>query len=187
LVAASLVAGCESAPAEPEPNANAPKPTETVPPLVWDAPPVWTKEKAAARGEYRARYTIPKAGSDKHDGELLISHLGRGAQANVDKKLAELLTLFEGYPPEQLKRETFKVGELEVHMMSVVGSYKFPMGPAMGKQKRHAAHVIKENWRGLAAGVITPKRGNWFFRSVGPHDTMTAAYSPFRAMLEGMR
>ena len=181
------IAGCNDTPAEPDSTPKQATPTPKAAALVWKAPATWTIERTAESGQYRGKYQIPKVADDKHDAELLVSHLGRGSDAKPDKDLADFQQLFESYDAEKdVQRETFKVGAIEVQLLEIAGTYKFPMGPAMGKQKRHTAHVIKKGWRGIAAGVSTPKRGHWFFRMVGPSDTMQAARSPFRAMLEGL-
>ena len=61
------------------------------------------------------------------------------------------------------------------------------MGPPMGPNQRRAAHVIKENWRAIGAVVITEDRGRWFFRLVGPNDTVEGTRSAFMTMLEGLQ
>ena len=188
LGAILALGGCNNAPPEPEGTPRDTTPTPKAAALSWTVPPNWTVERTAESGLYRGKYKIPKAADDKHDGELMVTHLGRGSDAKPDKSLAEFQQLFESYDPDKdVKRETFKVGEFEVQLLEIAGTYKFPMGPAMGKQQKHSAHVIKKDWRGIAAGVSTPKRGHWFFRMDGPSDTMKAARSPFRALLDGLK
>lgn len=181
----ALLAGCENAPEEPTSNQPVAAP-KTAKPLVWTPPPTWNVERTADKGEYRAKYTIPTAGDAKHPAELLVTYLGTGTQADVDAKLTGLLAEFEGEGVKNAKREELKVGDFTVKIMEVGATYKFPMGPPMGPNKKRAAHVIKENWRAIGAGVETSDRGNWFFRFVGPNDTVEGARSAFMAMMRGL-
>lgn len=175
--------GCESAPAEPTPSR--PKPVqERAPSLEWTAPPTWNVERTAESGEYRAKYSIPTSGDAKHPAELLVSRIGN---ADVEERLEALLADFEGPGKEAAKREELTVGELTVSVLEVGATYKFPMGPPIGPNKKAPAHVIKDNWRAIGAGVKTKDRGNWFFRLVGPSDTVEGARSAFMAMLNGLK
>ena len=79
------------------------------------------------------------------------------------------------------------VREFQIRIVEIGATYRFPMGPAAGPNKKHAAHVIKEGWRGIAAGVVTPDRGNWFFRLVGPNDSVAATRSAFITLLESLQ
>jgi hypothetical protein len=47
--------------------------------------------------------------------------------------------------------------------------------------------MVKENWRLLGAVVKTPDRGNWFFKLVGPNETVQAARATFRTLIESAR
>lgn len=184
VVVALQLGGCERAPAEPEPHVReAPAPTRH--PLSWTAAPTWTVEHTSNRGSLRGRYSIPASGAAKSAAELLVMVLDKGGASELEAKLAELQSQFEG--AHQIKRETLKVGDLEVQLLEVAGTYRMPMGPAMGKAKKHAAHVLKSEWRALAAGVNTPDRGTWMFRLLGPNDSVEAARGAFRAMVEDIR
>ena len=179
-----VASGCEQAPAEPTPTREpAPRPSRL--PLSWSAPPGWTLEQSAERGSVRARYGIPSAGESKHPAELLVTVVEGGV--DVGSMLDELLAQFEGEEVSRARREQFTVGTLEVELLDVGGTYKMPMGPQMGKSKKHAANVLKERWRAIAAGVKTQGRGTWMFRLLGPNDAVEAARGAFRAMIDGMQ
>jgi hypothetical protein len=187
LCGVALVTACEDKLDEPAPSPRrstlqqSAKPIKT---LTWTPPPTWNVERTAQRGEYRAKYSIPTAGDAKHPAELLVSKIG---SASVDEKLSALLAEFEGEGVKKATREEMKVGDYTVKILEVGATYKFPMGPPMGPKGKRAAHVIKENWRALAAGVETNDRGNWFFRLVGPNDTVEGARSAFIAMMKGLK
>lgn len=177
------MASCESAPAEPTPSKPRAAP-ERAPSLEWTAPPTWNVERTAESGEYRAKYSIPTSGDAKHPAELLVSRIGN---ADVKERLDALLADFEGPGKEAAKRQELTVGDFTVTVLEVGATYKFPMGPPIGPNKKAPAHVIKDNWRAIGAGVTTKDRGNWFFRLVGPSDTVEGARSAFMAMLNGLK
>jgi hypothetical protein len=183
LLLGAGILGCEQAPAEPTRAASA-KPRVRKERLVWNVPPGWNVERTADSGMYRGKYSIPTSGDAKHPAEILVWTVGN------DKDLVEAVTdLVGGFEGKdvQAAEDTLTAGTMTVNVTEVAGRYKFPVGPPMGKKKKHAAHVIKDDWRAIVATVKVPKRGRWVFRLVGPSDTVMSARSAFRAMLEGLK
>jgi hypothetical protein len=144
-------------------------------------------ERVADHGLYRAKYTVPKAGDAKLTSEVMVTRVDAETNASLAKTMADFVSLFDGSDESPPKPEHFRVGEFEVTWVELAGTYRFPMGPPVGPQKRAAAHLLKENWRGIAAGVKTNDRGSWFFRLVGPDDSVAAARSAFRGMIESVK
>ncbi len=185
-----LCPACEDTPAEPAPvrsTAKARGVDDKKRPLEWSVPPTWTTARTALKGEYRGKYQIPTSGDAKHQPEMLVTYLGKGKDADPIARVARFRDAFEGPNVATAQVETIHVGELTVRVLELAATYKFPIGPPMGKKKKSAAMVLKKNWRGLGAAVTTPKRGNWFFQLVGPDDAVAAARDDFRTMLKGLR
>ncbi len=67
------------------------------------------------------------------------------------------------------------------------GTYAIPLTPTPPGRKTSPVQMVKKKWRLYGAVVRTPDRGNWFFKLVGPDETVQAARSAFRAMLETAR
>ena len=67
-----------------------------------------------------------------------------------------------------------------------MGSYKLNMGARRPGQTKSPVQMVKKDFRMIGAVVRTPDRGNWFFRLVGPDETVLAAKEPFFQMLEGV-
>jgi hypothetical protein len=180
--------GCDRAPPEPEhdPDAAAGPQASAPTDLHWKVPPTWDVERTADHGLYRAKYKIPAAGDAKHQAEVMVQRLGRGPKAEVAPKLEEFLGSFEGPGSKEPKREKFSVRGMEVELVEVAATYKFPMMPPMGPQKKTMAHVLKDNWRGIMAGVKAGDRGNWVFQMVGPDDSVAASRSAFRSVLDSI-
>lgn len=186
-----LVAACNRSPAEPEPTPATIAPADTAEQeertLEWTLPPGWSTERTAPRGTYRAKVRVPPVGDDKHSAELLISHLGRGPQADLDEAFARWFREFDGDVAAQARTRSFEVGAIRVRVAEVAGTYKVPMGPPVGPGGKHAAHVIRKDWRGICAGVLTTDRGSWFLRLVGPDETVQSARSGMDSLLQSLR
>jgi len=186
-----VLPACERAAPEPTSSASSSRPAKPQPAkkskaLQWEAPPAWQLERTADTGTYRAKYRIEASGGSKHGGDALVSRLP-AANSEPSKQLDAFLKEFEGDGVAEAKREQFSVGPLKVHLLEVGATFRFGVGPAMGEKKKRAAHVLKSDWRGLVAVVVTPDRGNWLFRLVGPNDTVEAARAGFRAMVESVK
>lgn len=184
LFATLLLGGCEEAPAEPA-GTPAPKAAPSVKELAWTVPPTWSLVKAAGRGEYRAKYTIPHQGDAKTSAELLVKRLGGSRNVTAAKAaLDELAGEFEGPKANEAKRRAEERAGHPVEILEIEGTYRMGMGPK--RKGRAMAAVIKEDWAGLGAAVITDDRGTWLFRLVGPQDAVEAARSSFFNVLDGL-
>lgn len=181
-IAMIALVGCEDRPKEPtsSPRATA----SAVPTLRWTVPPSWSLDKSAESGVHRAKYSVPKQGSAKHDAELLVRRLGPGTKAKIDEQLELFLKDFEGPGVAEARREALTTGPFTTYLVELEATYKYPMGPRV--KGRPAATVVKEGWAGIAAGVMTPDRGNWIFTLVGPEDTVKAARSDLRNLLASL-
>ena len=134
---------------------------------------------------YRGKYTIPAAGDGKHEAELLIWTVTN--ESDLKGAVSELTGSFEGEGVAP-REESFDGGAgTKVALTTVSGTYRFPMGPPMGKKGKRAAHVLKPEWRGAIAAVSAGDKGRWIFRIVGPEDTVRNAEGAFRALLLGLK
>jgi hypothetical protein len=190
-LAAILLAACSHAPSEPEGPNGAPSSTPAVAPLLWDTPPSWTTvntPNAPRAGAKKASYSVGKVGTDKEDGEVLVTFLGTGSQGDPAGSYKEWFGQFDGDVSSTAKRETFKSAHgLDVETVEVAGTYKVPLAPGIGPQKRSPVQMVKNNFRLYGAVVKTTDRGNWFFKLTGPDETVQAARSAMRSMLESAR
>jgi hypothetical protein len=187
LVALTLaLAACSKSPAEPDaPERTAPAPK--VAPLTWTAPASWTALDAPRNSPKKAGYRVEKAGADKEDAELSVFFFGTGDKGDPEKNFTEWLGQFDGKVGPTAKRETFEANGLKLETVEVAGTYKVPLAPPVGRQKKVPVQMVKNDWRMIGAVVKTPDRGNWFFKLVGPNETVQASRSAFRTMLESAR
>lgn len=180
---------CTKAPAEPEPAPaeTAAAPVPVVPPLQWSAPSSWTALDVPKSGPQKAGYRVPQVGNDKEEAQVEVFFFGTGAEGAPEKQFAAWFKQFDGDVGPTAKREKFSAGKLEIETVEVSGTYKIPLGPPVGKQKKSPMQMVKENFRLLGAVVKTPDRGNWFFKMAGPSDTVEAARGAFRTTLESSK
>ena len=184
---ALLSAHCNRSPAEPAAASSQQSTKSSGPgPLTWQAPPTWSLEKRGKRGKYRAKYQVAPQGDDKQPAELLITKLP--SADHIEAELTRLEKAFEKKPTPP-KRQNMTVGSFDVTTTETSGTYRLGVGPVVpgSKGKRQAAYVLQPNWRALAAGVQAGPRGRWFFRLVGPSDTVEAARSPMLNMIKSLK
>lgn len=189
LATTSLLSACDRAPAEPTPTAAAARSAlpATPSPIAWTVPAGWTTEKTAIRGRYRAKYRVPPVGDDPPGAEALVQFLGKHPKANLDGTFARFRKSFEQQRPDVRAPEQLTLGTAKVRVIEWAGTYKLPIGPPIDRRGGHAAHVLKERWRGIGAGVETLAGEIFWFRLVGPDETVAASRSAMMAMLRSIR
>ncbi|HTJ84773.1 MAG TPA: hypothetical protein VL400_23805, partial [Polyangiaceae bacterium] len=112
------------------------------------------------------------------------------------KSWDEWFKQFDGDPKATAKRATFRPegGEgrdqasgMEVETFDFTGTYKLNMGPQRKGMKTSPVQMVKNDYRMIGAVVHTTDRGNWFFRLVGPKDTVAAHEAEMHALLESVK
>jgi hypothetical protein len=189
LTAAALVtlAACNKAPAEPEAPSKASAEAPAVAPLTWDAPAAWAKLDGPRNGPQKAGYRVEKAGNDKEEAEVSVFFYGTGAQGDPEPNFKEWFGQFDGDVGATAKRDKFQAHGLEVETVEAQGTYKIVLTPPRRGMKKAPVQMVKNGFRLYGAVVKTKDRGNWFFKLVGPDDTVQAARSAMRGMLESAR
>jgi hypothetical protein len=188
LASAACAVACNKT---PEPDSAPPRPAGTVMKMpsdgrivpvrpaagpaevTWDAPAAWIKAENPSPMR-KATYRVPHAAGDTDDAELSVSQAGGTVELNVNRWAGQL-----GAKPESVKRETRRVGGLEVTVVEMHGTYS---GMAMPGAAPAAA---KTGWALLGAivGTATPT----FFKMTGPDKTVAAARADFDKLVESFR
>lgn len=185
LASAPFVSACGDPPQELSSPVVTAAPAPVVAPLVYEVPGTWTKLGESQVNNKRAGFKIPKAGADSEEAELTVFFFGTGSLGDPDKLFKEWLDQFDA--GAQVSKKTFDSPAGKVDVLDVAGTYKVPLGPAMGPKKKSPMQMVKEKWRLYGAVVRTKERGNWFFKMVGPTDTVQAAESGMDAMLQAAK
>ncbi len=79
-------------------------------------------------------------------------------------------------------QRTKKIGDVEIQYVDLSGNYK-DMRPADPSFQP----VVKEKYRMLAAIVVAPKLGNYFFKFYGPRQTVSDHADEFWKMIDGFQ
>jgi hypothetical protein len=129
-------------------------------------------------------FTIPRAGGDQHDAEVVIFFFGPGQGGDAQANITRWKGMF--VPPEgkkiddTSKVETIKVNGVEVTLLDVRGSYKWK--PSMMSPEEE----VRPNHRMLSAIFASPG-GPYFIRFVGPEKTIEKNKKDFDKWLRGFK
>lgn len=183
LAALGLALACSRAPSEPEPGAKPAATSAAVPPITFSPPGTWNRVESSSTGEKRAVYKVPKVGADKEDAELTVFFYGTGSGGDPQPHVDEWLRFFEGDPQKDGRRETVVVDGRTLDFAETAGKYKMPVGPPIGPNKKTPMQIVKEDFRILIGVVHTKEQGNWFFRLIGPNDTVLSSRDAFQTLV----
>jgi hypothetical protein len=140
--------------------------------IAWDVPAAWERIENPSPMR-KATYKIPKAAGDPEDGDMSVSQAGGGLDANV-KRWEQQFT----DRPGETKKETKKVGDIEVTIVEVKGTFASGM-PGM------PAGEAKKGWALL--GAIVNTKTPYFFKLTGPDKTVTGARADFDKLVNSLR
>ena len=134
-----------------------------------------------------AQFAIPKADGDKDDGELAISHFGKGGGGSNDDNIKRWKDQF--FPPEGktidevTKINMFKLGKAaDIVYVDIPGTYKHRFPPF----DPNAKVTRKENYRSLNV-ILDSDDGLFFIRLIGPAKTMEKAKAGFDGWIKGYK
>jgi hypothetical protein len=184
---AAAVPACRDKPQEIETPALTAAQAPAVAPLIYELPGTWTKLGETQVGSKRAGYKVPKAGADTEDAELTVFFFGTGSQGDQEKNFKEWFEAFDADAAPTAAKKSFDSPAGKVDAMEAMGTYKVPLGPALGPKKKSPMQMVKDKWRLYAAVVHTKDRGNWFFKLVGPDETVQTSKSALEAALQAAK
>ncbi len=187
LAALLATTACTQAPAEPGAAGTQAPSSPAVAPLLWDAPGAWAKLDIRPASPERAGYRIEAAADDADGAMAHVLFYGTGSKGDPATNFKAWFDEFDGDLGPTAARETLESHGLHVDTIEVTGTYKIALTPTPRGRKASPVQMVKKKWRLYGAVVRTPDRGNWFFKLVGPDETVQTARSAFRAMLETAR
>ncbi|HLW68434.1 MAG TPA: hypothetical protein VKS79_24160 [Gemmataceae bacterium] len=118
-----------------------------------------------------AQFTIPKVDGDVKDAELVVYFFGKGQGGGVDaniKRWQQQIMPPEGKKIEDvMKKDTFKVGDVNVTEIELQGTYEAPTFG--GKQKPEKISNAR-----MIGVVFESPNGPYYFKLVGPAKTVEA-------------
>jgi hypothetical protein len=174
LVAAAIAANA----AADEKGAKKDKPkTEAVKigPATYEVPATWKRQRPAS--EMRVvQFGVPLEEGDEGKAEFIVFYFG-GQGGGVEENLARWKGMFDNVKGEP-KVEKIKASELQITSLDISGDYKDRPAPQIPE------FTLRKNYRMFAAVVETPDDGPYFFRVVGPANTMKANADNWMNMLK---
>lgn len=138
--------------------------------LSWKAPAKWQAVPSTSTMRL-ATYRITHLPGDDEDPEMSVMQAGGTVDANVQRWIGQ----FDAEGQKTAKRTTKKVGNLEVTILEVEGTFAGGMG--MGKDRGE-----EKNWMLLGAIVATPGMPH-FFKLTGPAKTVKASRADFDTLV----
>jgi hypothetical protein len=131
-----------------------------------------------------AQFSIPKAEGDERDGELVVYFFGKGQGGGVDanvKRWQQQIKPPEGKKIEDvMKKDSFKVGDVQVTEIELQGTYQAPAFAANQKSEKIA------NARMIGVVFESPN-GPYYFKLVGPAKTVEANKKGFDEWLKNFK
>lgn len=176
--------GCSDKPKELDSPAGPATNVGAIAPLAFEVPGAWTKMGEAQSGSVRAKYTVPKTGVDTADAEVWVYFFGTGSLGDPEKNFKEWFDQFDGNPAETAERKKVEGAAGTIETVEFKGTYKIGLGPQVGPKKKSPMQMVKENWRLFGGVVRTKDRGNWFFKLIGPNETVEAAKDALKRTME---
>jgi hypothetical protein len=133
-------------------------------------PAGWKSEKPASN-ERMAQFRLPKAAGDMEDAAMFLFYFGKGkggpAKENIDR-WQKMIDPPKGKTADDVSKvETFKVGDMEVTLLTMKGSYKQKKRPFDPNEEP----TLKPDYCLMAAILATPN-GPYFLRLTGPVKTV---------------
>lgn len=151
--------------------------------LELQAPANWQRKKPQTR-IVEHEFAAPAAEGDQADARITVMGAGGGVQANIDRWIDQFVQPDGSASKEKTEIEKKKVGDVEVHVVSIRGTYKDRPG---GGPFTNTPVVMRENYRMLSAILVTENKGHYFIKMYGPQQTVDAQEAAFRQMLDTLQ
>jgi hypothetical protein len=163
--------------------------SETAAGLSFAVPQDWVSSPPSTNMR-AAQFAIP-AGAGGDAPELVLSFFGEGKGGGVASNIERWIGMIsgpDGKPAtDKAKRETRKVGQFTVSMVTADGSYDAfsGMGMAGGMSSAHGGGV-KSDYR-LWGAVVEGPGGPWFFKATGPRAILQKAEPALKALVGSLK
>jgi hypothetical protein len=165
LMATAILMGSCSGEAAPPPTPAAPMPFASADLIAFEAPQGWAREEPSS-GMRKAQFKVPDKEKTARDAELAVF---RFAPSSIDSNVDRWVAQMEGSSP---KRETLE-GKCKVTLVELSGTYT---GDAGGEPLPNAR---------MLAAIVEASDGHWYFKLIGPADTVGDWREEFVALLKG--
>lgn len=143
------------------------------------APATWEKKEPKTNiVEYE--FLAPAAEGDENGARVTVMGAGGGVKANVDRWIGQFSQPDGSATSEKTFQDKTTVGDAEVIVVDISGTYKDQMGP-------FAPAVSREKYRMIAGIVSTKENGDYFIKMYGPAKTVEAQAEAFKKMMKELK
>ncbi|MGL4512577.1 MAG: hypothetical protein ACRCT8_05755 [Lacipirellulaceae bacterium] len=147
--------------------------------LVVTPPAAW-KVVPPANNMLEAELSAPAPdGSDVDPARMTVMTAGGSIDANVQRWIAQFRATEGGADPSKAKIDKLDAGGMQATIVDLSGEYMDSMGGPFGPK------TPRPNYRLVGAIVATGDAGNYFFKLIGPEETVAEHADSFRAMIQG--
>ena len=143
-----------------------------------EAPAEWKKTKPASR-IVEVEFAIPKVEGDSADGRLTIMQAGGSVEDNISRWIGQFSQPDKGSTRERAVISEKEIAGQTVHLVDISGNYADRRGP-------FAPAVQRDNYRMLAAIVVTTDHGQQFIKLYGPRKTISANEKAFQKFVNSL-
>lgn len=144
--------------------------------LAFDAPEAWRSVRPKSGILEKELSITPPDGVEAQPARLTLMAAGGGVQANLDRWVGQFQET-EG----EAATEKLTVDGMPATTIDVSGTYLESAGGPFGPK------TPRPDYRMLGAIVETGGSGVYFFKLIGPAETVDPAADGFRAMIESLR
>ncbi len=144
--------------------------------LTMKAPTSWKKKEPRFR---IIQYEFAIASSDGKTAPARVTVMGAGGsiKANIDRWKSQFAKL------SRSGESAFKVGKVEVTLVDLEGTFRERSGgPFSG-----APEKLRTDYRMLGAIIVTPNKGQYFIKIIGPKATLAKQDDALKNMLKAMK
>ena len=147
--------------------------------ITLEAPGTWVKTKPRSN-IVDVEFAVPKVEGDGADGRLTITQATGTVEQNIDRWIGQFTQ-----PDQKSTRDRAVISEEEiagqtVHLVDISGTYADGRGP-------FAPTVQRENYRMLAAIVMSKDHGQQFIKLYGPRNTIAANEQAFNDFVKSLK
>jgi hypothetical protein len=150
---------------------SAPEPANEAAAIAWVPPSTWQSVPNPSSMRL-VTYRVPRAPGETEEAELSVTRAGGTTRSNADRWTAQFDRAAAG------AREERTIQGFKVTFVTVSGTF-------LGGGMTGAPSSPRVGWALLGAIIETPG-SFYFFKLVGPANTVNAARTPFQSMIAGL-
>ncbi|MEO0529210.1 MAG: hypothetical protein AAF266_01400 [Planctomycetota bacterium] len=149
--------------------------------LEFEAPSEWPEVTPGSRILEKELSVQPPEGTEAAPARLTLMSAGGSVQANLARWVGQFKGTEGGADRSAAETEELKPDGMPATLIDLSGTYMESAGGPFGPK------TPRPNYRMVAAIVETGGSGNYFFKLVGPEQTVGPAAEEFKAMIGSIR